>query len=603
MSARNRLGTLGLLALSWPAWCSIGSTAEAPPSLDELLKEYRKHELPLPPPEAKLVRYQSFDSGISVTNGKLQPRTKKYSLAFLIKPGTKKEPPLLLDGTRQVRPYRDPHIREVAPEPASAKDVSVGGEDGLALAIQCHARGWDKLARHLLERSQKNARTEPRKQLLETAWWYWYGCLTDPQMDRTPVAKHLKELIRQDREWDTEQNRALLKSLDLALAPRKSKPGSIEALIDDLVDYNADTGTIGIFESEDRYWRIARRGFDAVPALIEHLDDNRLTRAMMRGFNNFHPWHMRVGDVVGDLLEGLAGEDLGRDWLDRQKGYSVEKEKAKKWWAKARKIGEETYLLDHVFVEATESRGAHVNEHLLNVLQAKYPRHIPSLYRTVLDKHPELGSWILADAVRRGELPTKYKLALFVYAAKHKDNSHRLPALHAIKELDKKQFDALLLATIESFPKDVPGSYWTCPEAYIAGLATECDDPRIWPTLESVAKRSAVGLRMEMLNKLRGSGRRAERLQLLAAFLDDDASRIKGSGQFDGPGAGFIYKRLEVRDFAALGLAELLGIDIEVKLDRTPKEWAKVRERVREALKHEQDKPRTDSADPSRPKD
>src|SRR5205085_9254006 len=115
--------------------------------------------------------------------------------------------------------------------------------------------------------------------------------------------------IRQDQELDNQPNRALIKSLDLALVPSKAKPGTIEAMIDALVDYGADTGTLGIFEPEDRYWRIAKLGFDAVPNLIQHLDDDRLTRAMMVGFNNFGPWHLRVRDVVGDLLEGLAAKN------------------------------------------------------------------------------------------------------------------------------------------------------------------------------------------------------------------------------------------------------------------------------------------------------
>jgi hypothetical protein len=590
MCVRSRPTIVVLLAVTWLGSGLTGNAADSP-SLDELLKEYRKHELPLPPREAKLVRYLEREPGITVINGKLEPRTRESLLAFLVKPGEKKEHPWLLTGTRQWQPDWEPHLREVAPEPEAVKGVSVYREDGLILAIQCHARGWDRLARHLLERSQKDAAISLRNQLLNAAWEYWCGRLTEPTMDRTPVAKHLKELLRQNKEWDTEEHRALLKSLDLALAPRKSKPGSIEALIDDLVDYSTDTGTIGIFEPEDRYWRIARRGFDAVPALLEHLDDDRLTRAIMQGFNNFPSWNLRVRDVVSDLLEGLAGEDIGRDWLRRQQGYAVKKAEAKKWWDEARKVGEETYLLDHVFVDAAEGRKAHVSEHLLYVILAKYPRHVPSLYRTALEKRPELNSGMLADAVGKSKLPAREKLALLVHGAKHKDYHHRLPALHALKELDRKQFNALLLATIESFPKDVPGPYWTCPEAHIAGLATECDDPRIWPTLEKVAKRSAVGLRMEILkNSLRGSGYRAERIRLLAAFLDDGTVRLlRGHGsKFEGPCAGFIYKTIEVRDFVALELAQTLGIDIEVKLDRSAEEWARVRDRVREALKREQ---------------
>jgi hypothetical protein len=326
---------------------------------------------------------------------------------------------------------------------------------------------------------------------------------------------------------------------------------------------------------------------------------------MMQGFNNFPSWHLRVGYVVGDLLEGLAGQDIGRNWLDRQGGYGLKKAQAKKWWEKARKVGEETYLLDHVFIPTTEREKAHVSEHLLNVLLAKYPKHIPSLYRTVLDKRSEIDSGMLADAIARGHLPAKEKMELFLSAARHKDNRHRLPALYAIKDLDKKRFNELLLATIERIPRDVDVLYWTCPEAHIAGLAAACDDPRIWPLLEKVAKRSSVGLRMELLNWLRegGRNRRPERFRLLAAFLDDDAVRTKGSEKFDGPCAGFFYDELTVRDFAALELARMLDVEIEYKQVRTPEEWAKVRDRVREALKREQRKPHSDSAEPPKSRD
>jgi hypothetical protein len=95
---------------------------------------------------------------------------------------------------------------------------------------------------------------------------------------------------------------------------------------------------------------------------------------------------------------------------------------------------------------------------------------------------------------------------LFLYAVRYKDNRHRFPALYAIQGLDKKRFDELLLATIESIPRDVDVPYWTCPEAHIAALATTCDDPRIWPMLEEVAKRSSVGLRMELPNRLHKGG-------------------------------------------------------------------------------------------------
>jgi hypothetical protein len=597
MTKRNRAPFVSMLALIWLGWTLSGAAAEPLPSLDDLLKAYRALGLPLPPKGAKLVRYETGGGGI--VNGKVQ--AKRYGLAFELRPGTKTENPLLLVGILEWQAQWDPHTREVAPELAAVKDLVLNRDDKLVLAIQCHARGWDKLAQDLLEKSRKEKELPPRKQLIEEAWSYWELQLTRPKSDRGPVAKRLKDLIQQDKELDTEVNRRLLKSLELALVPSKAKPGSIKALIDDLVNYEADTGTMRSPEPEERFWRIARLGFDAVPDLIEHLDDDRLTRAMMMGFNNFWPWHLRVRDVVGDLLEGLAaeelmrganGKDVGGGWLRRQQGYPITVAAASQWWEKAQKVGEESYLLDHVLrVDGAEGKRGQISAHLLNAIQAKYPKQIPSLYQKVLDKRPELDSWGLVDAVLHCKLSDKDKLDLFIRAVKHKDSNHRLPALRAINKLDKKEFNSLLLATIESFPKDVPGPYWTCPEAFIAGLAMESDDSRVWQTLEKVARRSALGLRMELLNHFwdpKDNRHRRERLRLLASFLDDAALRDEHSNaKLAGPGAGFPYDKIEVRDFVAAQIARILGIEIELKLDRTPEEWAKIRRLVQEGLERE----------------
>jgi hypothetical protein len=559
--------------------------AEIENTLEQLLIDYRSLGLPMPPKEAPLVRYEAGGGGL--VNGKVQP--KVYGLAFLLKAGNEKEPWVLLQGTFERETPWDPKAQEVKPDPDAVKDLGVGA-GGLGLAIQCQARGWKALAKHLLEERVKGDRLTPHRALVREAWFYWEGQLTRPKVDRAPIAKRLKELIGQDKELDTEVNRALLKSLDLALVPSKAKPGSVEALIDGLVDYAADTGTLGAFEPEDQYWRLAEMGFDAVPALIEHLDDDRLTRGIMQGFNNFRSWHLRVRFVVGDLLEGLAGHDLGRDWLRRQQGYGVDRAEAKKWWEEARKVGEEHYLLAHVLPPARKGgEDGGINIQQLRVILAKYPKQIPALYRTVLDTRPEVDSWSLAEAVTRSKLPAGEKLDLFERAAGHKDNRHRLPAFWAIKELDQKRFDVLLLATIKAFPEDVPGEYWTCPEANIAQLAAQSDDPQVWQALEKAAKRAAVGFRMELLNHFadrRDKRHRAERLRLLVAFLDDATSRdLASSKKYQGPCAGFTYQRLEVRDFVAMELAALLGIEVELKPDRTSAEWAEVRAKVRASAK------------------
>src|SRR5262245_27333461 len=183
--------------------------AEPFPSLDELLKEYQALGLPLPPKEAKFVRYESGGGGI--VNGVVQPKT--YDIAFEVKPGTKTERPTILTGTMQWQPDWDLHAKEIAAGPASLKDIEVSSYDALAKAIQCHARGWDELANHLLDVCKKEEKFDPRKQLVEDSWYYWESHLTKPKIDRAPVARRLKEILQKDKSLDNEARRALLKSL------------------------------------------------------------------------------------------------------------------------------------------------------------------------------------------------------------------------------------------------------------------------------------------------------------------------------------------------------------------------------------------------------
>jgi hypothetical protein len=77
------------------------------PSLDQLLAEYRSYGLPLPPVDAKLVRFES--GGRYVLNGKLMPPT--YFVGFLLRPGTKDKPALVLVGTQEIsmEAYRKQH--------------------------------------------------------------------------------------------------------------------------------------------------------------------------------------------------------------------------------------------------------------------------------------------------------------------------------------------------------------------------------------------------------------------------------------------------------------------------------------------------------------
>jgi hypothetical protein len=235
-----------------------------------------------------------------------------------------------------------------------------------------------------------------------------------------------------------------------------------------------------------------------------------------------------------------------------------------------------------------------VSVHHLRVLAAKYPKDVLDLYRTVLDKPPGAAGRVMPAVVLRCKAPDKDKLENLLRAVRHRESGHRYYALDALKQLDKKQFNAVLIERLEKFPADLRGDerYDWCDEGITARFAHESDDPRVWQALDKAIQRAAVGLRMELLNADLDYPERAfQRRELLGhflRFLDDADLRDSGSNKKYGDDcAAHTYRKLEVRNFVALQLASLLDIEVDFNPGRTPEEWAKLRGRVREAAERE----------------
>jgi hypothetical protein len=550
---------------------------------DQLLADYRAYGLPLPPEDAKLVRFVSGGGGI--VNDKLMPPT--YFLGFLIEPGK------LLVGTQE---YRLGPGEIVEPKPELVKNIeprwwgpaTFGMNDGLAIALQCKARGWNDLARelwtvsikqfcgHLYGGFSQRANLPARTAVAYLAWAHYANELAKPGTDRAKIAQHIKNLFAAEKSLDTQGNRALLTSLEAALVPSTAQPGTIERLIDDLIEVS-DTAPL---ES---------KGFAAVPALIEHLDDDRVTRSTYAAMNNFPPWHRRVKHIVSYVLRELAGEELGKDSLRLRQGYTVEKADAQAWWDKAQKVGEETYFVNRVLPSGPKADGP--NLLMLRFISEKYPEHLPKLYKTILDERPHMQSWHLAEAIGKSSLTVEQKMELFLYACRNKNLEHRRFGLTQLQKLDPNQFMTILLATLEALPKTPAESYWSCPEAAYAHLVLATDDPKAWELLEKVAKRSDVGLRMEFMNPMNysyvGERQRQQRLKFLAAFLDDaESPDVKAKPEmFSGPHAGFTFARLSVQDLAAMKIASILEMPDQPDRNWTPEQWEKLREKVKQALK------------------
>src|SRR5262249_31683078 len=145
------------------------------------------------------------------------------------------------------------------------------------------------------------------------------------------------------------------------------------------------------------------------------------------------------------------GEELGKDWLRRQQGWVVEKADAQAWWDKARKVGEEAYVLEHVLPKGEKEGWP--NSLMLSIITERHPDHLTKLYRTILDERPNVQSGPVADAVAKISLPAEKKRALFLYAANHANLEHRRFGLAKLQDLDPPQFLTILLATLDALPK------------------------------------------------------------------------------------------------------------------------------------------------------
>ncbi|MFL5245029.1 MAG: hypothetical protein ACJ8FY_23250 [Gemmataceae bacterium] len=566
---------------------------------EELLKDYQAYGLPMPPKGAKLVRFPN--GWRSYADDGAGKETIQHHLGFLLEAGDKKRPPRLLVGTKQFQSDREEfEMKEVEPKVDAAKDFFPCNTHwpfemncGLAVAIQCKARGWDDLAQHLLEVSLKEdcghpyggyyqpSDLPPRQALAHLALVHWANEIVEPNADGAMIAKRLKALYKANPTLDSRRNRYLLDSLEKALVPSKAKPGSVDALIDELADFSGKKKSGDEkATSASPYDRLEALCFEAVPGLIEHLEDERLTHHIKDGFNNFPTWHQHVQHVVSELLEQIAGDDMNKNWLDRQHGYAVAKADAQAWWEKAQKTGEEKYLVEYVL--PTDPKRKWPNETMLKRLAKKYPKHLPKLYATLLEDRPWIVSHPLAKALANSALPYDEKAPLLIKAFRGANEEHRLGAFWALHDLDKDRFLDILEETLDKLPKSPTEPCWTCPEAKWATLVGRITEPRAWAALTRAAKRSDVGLRMEILSEVCRGSQAKEQIAFLASFLDDESVRDIESNpkMHEGLHAGYLYPRLEVRNFAAMKLAEILKVKAEPKRDWGEGEWKKLREQL-----------------------
>lgn len=563
-----------------------------PKTLDELYLAYRWHGLPLPPTDAVLIRW--VERGY-LRGGEGVEEEKVPRLGLMVRKLSGSKPAIVWGDGYVYEEVRASRLQPVLPL-AKYLDRDVWfAEDLVTLAAQAYHLGWTELAHAAFDRAKTTARggaytptAEDRDHILLTlrtmTWNESYRSLTEPGTDRKKLFRSLKLVADNDARFRSEYQTELLRGIGLTLRPSVARPGSLEAFIDGLTECDRTrASSLDPLAPPDAVDKLIERGFDAVPALVAHLDDGRVTRARdLHGANNSIMIHVcRVEEVCAWLLTDLAAETLPghRDVTPAQFHKAVAD-----WYEGAKKNGEEQWALAHVV------RGdGGLNRLLLRLIRAKYPRHLPDLYKQVLGRMQGFETDAVAGEVAASTLDRETKILLLRQGVSSRYHAHRLPAVAALEHVDRTQFRKELKETLDWLSTaKLDDKAWEhqMPPHELAELVKRADDADCWAVLGRAYKAAPAHVRLKLLNhvgdfdRTRDPVRLKYPLRLLIEMLPDRTVRY--SSRIDGfSHPGHAYPTLTVGDFAALRLADYLDYDVPWDQKRTASEWATIREAIR----------------------
>lgn len=632
------LGIVTSASLLWTGWCPFLSKAAAQstslaqsdqrlhavdlvevslPLLDQLLIDYREFDLPFPPSDVELVKQKHTRGTI---NG-----VQQYSFVLLWRVTVQDRKAYWIGCVQRELDDDDVVDEEVVARPTAdiiGETQSAGSrfrgngfdvDPDLALAIQCHARGWSDVAARLLvrsrevpsnpfERPQRRSRDD-RIKLATMAWNHWCNEFARGNNDRQAVLAHLQRISDSPSGLDTPAHRNLLADMRQTLVPPSAETGEYEALIDALIDVGIHggwqgRGFAGVREGIARSpecKQLRDAGLTAVPALIGHLNDFRLTRCIEHSSRG--TWHARIADVVASLLNDFVPDEFSYDFLIEQgRGKRLDQAHVLHWWSGVQGNEARTYLTAHA-IEPNAQGERELNDAILHALGQQYPDALVKLFEEHFEELPNNHSLFVALAGSTASREAKTHVLLTAAASPKAAN--RVRAIDQLFQLDDPEAAPLLIKELDALPVTPSEPYWLAITGPTVQLMRHTDDRRVWDALERTVRRVDVGQRMEILDEVGNCERGNERvIRFLARFLSDAEVRVipelnlarraendsSEEDLFSGPCAGFMWNKLAVRDLAAMQLARQLDLDDRPQPTWGDVDWTALRTKVEQAL-------------------
>jgi hypothetical protein len=616
-----------------------GSRTIATDRLDTktLIDMASRYHVPMPPKEARAV----FASSGFWTRVSDEVSGQVYSPAFLLEERRDGSVVILRGLKREVLSKNEP--TDPPPTyPFSAKSVDPKTarfvadfhcRPALVFAVQLAARGDDATAQEvwrqvstttnwtseqLRMRGMHEASDVPQaKDELRKPELILAECIFEDLENRLPdqganwqkTYERMKTLVGEVPLLDKGGRKATVDDLGLALSAKAPAPGSVEARLlawsrqpHDYPTYDPFNEGCDPDPKRDAPAReIVLRGFEAIPPLLELLKDNRLTAHRER--RDSGDGLLRVRHLASTLLTGMTGAPDCRHGCDEgERDAAVQRE----WWERARSRKEVDVFSEVVF---ERENGAIKSDRDIpaRILAAKYPTALPVLLKQFFkESNGDRAPWALLHALADSGLPKETRVRVLSETAKQGPLENQRCALHFLAKLDQRKAAELVLPILKKLPPDTDGPYWTCPEGAFGHIVMQLEDDKVWRELRRAAQRSSVGLRLEMIGSCGSCGEpsknRGRALAFFASFLDDatvrtipmfpdneSAAKQARSGRmvqskYDGPCAAFTFKRIEVRDVAAMQLAYSLDMNERPKESWTVDHWRAFRGRVRERL-------------------
>ena len=551
---------------------SIAPAADPPKAkLAELVKLYRAYDLPLPPKTAKLYRF---------TDEQGEKPERRVWLQLVFRPEAEDGPNMTLRGldTNRLSASNSKYYQEVSPPDAKAlAGVTDDTDDLLLLAIQCDLLGLHDLAVSAFDtwQGRQLKHENPVTDLRYRAWNYWEKQIREPNSDWVKIARRLQGMHNDKPNATDVDAPGILRRLKLSLVPSKAKPGSVDALIDELIDVPVVQNFYTFAEPDPRFDAIVKLGFDAIPALIDHLDDDRLTRAhyhssgLRPGLDplNFLSYPYSVKHLVRDIICDYMADDTSQL---REMGKDLSREKALAWWAGAKKEGEEKYLVRKVIPDETSS--IRPKTQLIRVIELKYPHRLPDIFVELRKSEPHrmtLAPYV--EALVRSPLPAATKKQVLLDALDSNLWSWKAEAIAGLQPLDAAEFHKQLIAHLADLPaefheKDFLHDWFDVS----AQVVSRTDDVKVWEAVSKYMRRVGVDVRKKWIANMTDWGdeesrSRLRRIACVAAFLEDES----------------------VRDYAVEQLGRMLEVPVEPDPSWSADEWTEFRKRVATAAARE----------------